>query len=31
MDDCSSVFTSKSKFEQAIRAYTARYNEATTR
>jgi hypothetical protein len=30
-DDCSSVFTSKSKFEQAIRAYTARVNAAMTR
>jgi hypothetical protein len=30
-DDCSKVFTNRGKFEQAIREYTARYDEATTR
>jgi hypothetical protein len=30
-DDCSTVFTSKGKFEQAIRENTARYNQAITR
>jgi hypothetical protein len=31
MDDCSSVFTSKSKFKQAIREYTERFNEANSK
>ena len=30
-DDCSTVFTSKGKFERAIRDYTARYEEESTR
>ena len=30
-DDCAKVFTSKGKFEQAIRDYTARYDEESTK